>query len=187
MAWRSHVLNFRSLGCLEPSQEHPPPPSPSWILWWQMVSDVHSAAQLCPGGVMFQISVLWHKWWMIHTSCRSESTVWGFLSFLISDPLGLISGPSGLVSDLGYLKSDQLRLKSDPWVWNQTPHFADLWYYEGAQNSHFLNCFWIWNPFFLISSTSWVIQKYDIFAWIGGLISDPIGLFSDLQCLVSDP
>ena len=138
----------------------------------------------------------WTHHWIGHEKLpQNESSyalihplaVWGFLSFLISDPLGLISGPSGLVSDLGYLISDHLRLKSDPRVWNQTPHFADLWYYVGAQNSHFLNCFWIWNPFFLISSTSWVIQKYDIFAWIGGLISDPIGLFSDLQCLVSDP
>ena len=50
------------------------------------------------------------------TAIFRQTKVWGFLSFLISDPLGLISGTLGLVSDLGYLKSDYLRLKSDPWV-----------------------------------------------------------------------
>ena len=47
-----------SLGCQEPCQEHPYPPSPCWILGGQMVPDAHSVARLGPGGVMFQISCL---------------------------------------------------------------------------------------------------------------------------------
>ena len=37
-----------SLGCQEDCQEHPYPPSPSWILGGQMIPDTHFVARLFP-------------------------------------------------------------------------------------------------------------------------------------------
>ena len=53
MSWWCHVSNFRSLGCLEPNQRHPYPPSLGWIFGWQMVPDACFVYIFCPGvGVM---------------------------------------------------------------------------------------------------------------------------------------
>ena len=55
-----------------------------------------------------------------------DLSVWGFLSFLISDPLGLISGPLGLVSDPWGLIPDPLRLKSDPMGLKSDPPYCGI-------------------------------------------------------------
>ena len=39
MSWMCHVSNLGSLGCQEPHQRYPCPPSPDWIFGWQVVLD----------------------------------------------------------------------------------------------------------------------------------------------------
>ena len=55
-----HVSIFRWLGCQEPYQEDPYPPSPGWILGGQLVPDALSGSRQCPEGALFDIKVSWN-------------------------------------------------------------------------------------------------------------------------------